>query len=134
MWLNYVCSFRSTFQPRNSQLASDNPKDKAKDYHTELTDIVREYIENRYGIIAMELTSDEILRSYSGLNLGSASTDMLRQILNLADMVKFAKAKPLANEHSLSMTNSYAFVKVGISELEKNVLEPAELDKEESQV
>jgi len=109
-------------------------KDKVKDYHTELTDIIREYIENRYGIIALELTSDEILLSYSGLELDSTSTGLLSQILNLADMVKFAKAKPLANEHSLSMANSYAFVRVGISELERNITEPAELDKEESQI
>ena len=89
-------------------------KDKVKDYHTELTDIIREYIEKRHGIIAMELTSDEILRSYSGLGLDTSSLELLRQVLKLADMVKFAKARPLANEHSLSMANAYALVKEGV--------------------
>ena len=94
----------------------------------ELTDIIREYIEKRYGIIAMELTSVEIIESFSGLGIASPSSDILLQVLGLADMVKFAKAKPLANEHTLSMKNAYEFVLAGVTVVEKEDTEEQALD------
>lgn len=94
-------------------------QDKAKDYHTFLTSIVREYLEARYGIIALELTTDEIIQSFAGLGITTPSSELLRQMLGLADMVKFAKAKPLANEHTLSMEHAYEFIQAGIPPIDK---------------
>jgi len=83
---------------------------KIKLYHTELTDIIREYIEQRYAVSAHEQTSDEIL---SSLKFGIQREDAmlrLRQLLKTADLVKFAKHKPGANENELSMTYAREFV------------------------
>lgn len=83
---------------------------KNKLYHTELTDILREYIEQRYAVAAHEQTSDEIL---SSLKFGIQREDAamrLRQVLKTADLVKFAKHKPGANENELALTYAREFV------------------------
>ncbi len=85
--------------------------DKFKEYHSELTDIIRTYIENRFGIPALEQTSDEVLMSISRSGLvDSTLNEKLKQTLKLADMAKFAKAKPIASENELSLANAYEFV------------------------
>lgn len=82
-----------------------------KEYHTSLTDILRAYIESKMGIAAIEMTTDQILDSYSDLrNMPKDSGEKLRQILSTADMVKFAKSEPLPNEHDRSMSYAVAFV------------------------
>ena len=84
---------------------------RTKDYYTRLSDIVRTYIEGRFGVTAMEMTSDEIL---SGLHKTGFEdnnlVDRLRKFFLLADLVKFAKADPLPDENETSMLDSYLFV------------------------
>ncbi len=92
---------------KNKKLWQEN---KVKLYHTELTEIVRTYIEESFGIIAMEMTSDEILASIDHAGIGGATKTKLRQILSQADMVKFARGKPLASDHELCLSNGYDFV------------------------
>jgi len=85
---------------------------KIKEYHTELTEIIRKYIEERFGIMAMEMTSEEIMESLKdNLEISKRALDKLLQILLLADLVKFAKAQPLPSEHELSLENAITFVK-----------------------
>lgn len=82
-----------------------------KEYHTELTDVLREYIERIYSIKSMEMTSDEILTQLNGLRLEQKSAYTgLQQILRLADLVKFAKWNATPDEHELSLMNAYLFV------------------------
>lgn len=81
-----------------------------KQYYSELSDVVREYLENRYDIHAMEQTSDEILSSLGHLKLRDEDTNMLKQLLLLADLVKFAKANPLSMENELSIDNAVTFI------------------------
>ena len=82
-----------------------------KEFHTELTDILRQYIEARFGVPAMEKTSDEILDElYELAESQKASLANLKQILSIADLVKFAKYHPFADENQLSMVNSRMFV------------------------
>jgi len=83
---------------------------KLKDYYTELTEIVRIYIEKRYKISALEMTSDEIITSFKSVEISNVSSKRLVQIFILADLVKFAKATPLPNEHDISMENAIEFV------------------------
>ncbi len=86
---------------------------KTKEYYSRLTDILRVYIENRFHIPAMERTSYEIFESFTYSNLISQHAfENLKQILSTADMVKFAKAKPLPEKNTLSMDNAYEFVKL----------------------
>jgi len=85
---------------------------KIKEYHTELTEIVRKYIEERFGIMAMEMTSDEIMDSLNErAGISKATLDKLVQIFTLADLVKFAKAQPLPSDHELSFDHAITFVK-----------------------
>ena len=80
-------------------------------FHTELTDILRLYIERRFEVSALERTTDEIIDDlYELAESQKASLNNLSQILRLADLVKFAKYKPLPDENQLSFMNSRMFV------------------------
>lgn len=73
--------------------------DKVKEYYTQMTDILRNYIEERFRTPAMELTTDELLMVASRHKDMIRQTDALATILQTADMAKFAKAQPLPQEH-----------------------------------
>ncbi|TKC06306.1 hypothetical protein [Pedobacter frigoris] len=85
-------------------------QDAIKQYHSELSDVIREYLEKRYGISALEQTSDEILSGLKSREINEEDRNILRQVLQLADLVKFAKATPLNTENELSMNNAISFV------------------------
>lgn len=87
-------------------------KGKTKQYYSEVTDVLRFYIEDRFDIRAMEQTSDETLDAFSlRKNLISEKCySNLSQILKLADLVKFAKYTPLSDDDNLSLVNAYFFV------------------------
>ncbi|MCF8371158.1 MAG: hypothetical protein K9H64_06035 [Bacteroidales bacterium] len=84
---------------------------KFKEYHSELTEIIRVYIEYRYSIMAMEQTSPEIIQQFerNGM-LSPEQFEHLKQMLTLADYVKFAKLVPLPDENELSLKHAYDFV------------------------
>ena len=86
---------------------------QVKEYHTRLTDIVRQFIEEATGIRATEMTSGDIVSSVQRLAFSEATQDIeqLRSIFTTADLVKFAKSEPLPHEHEASMTAAVAFVK-----------------------
>jgi Na+-transporting methylmalonyl-CoA/oxaloacetate decarboxylase gamma subunit len=86
-------------------------KGQIKEYYSKLTEVVRVYIEARFGILAMESTTDEIMEAFriSG-DLNKELKEELFDTLGRADFVKFAKANPLANENEMSLTFAYDFV------------------------
>ena len=84
---------------------------RIKEYHSELTDILRRYLENRFSVMALEMTSQEIMDSITTQNnIHSDSVEKLDHILAIADLVKFAKMQPLPVENDMSMENAVAFV------------------------
>lgn len=85
-------------------------KGQEKEYYTELTDILREYIDRRFNIDAPEMISEDIIASVHLATDTKSATDGLSQILKLADLVKFAKYTPFADENDLSLVNAYLFV------------------------
>lgn len=86
-------------------------RNRDKEYHTELTDVLRVYIEKVFGVTAMEMTSDEILEHLRFLNIENKEVYYkLRQILSLADLVKFARWKATPDEHEQCLSNAYTFV------------------------
>ena len=86
-------------------------KDRIKGYYTELTDILRMYLWNRYSIKTLERTSDEILNSLKKSEFENEDLFLiLRDILKTSDLVKFAKFKPLANENEKYLKESFDFV------------------------
>ncbi|PIF02595.1 MAG: hypothetical protein CR965_00500 [Paludibacter sp.] len=84
---------------------------KTKEYHTELTNILRIYIERVFDIHCMEMTSDEIFNSLSILRREQKeSFTALKEVLTLADLVKFAKWTPQMGENEKSMKMAYHFI------------------------
>ena len=86
---------------------------RVKEYHTQLTDIVRNYLEETYNIPSTEMTSDQTLDAFRGCAAYTEeSSSILQQMLQTADMVKFAKSQPQPYQHDLSMTQAVNFVKL----------------------
>ena len=83
---------------------------KLKAYHSELSETIREYIENRYQVHALEQTTDEIFHHLRYLEITDTEKNKLRQVLMLSDLVKFAKEKPIQSENEQSMSNALEFV------------------------
>lgn len=92
----------------NSQKLWQNNKHKL--YYTRLTDILRQYMEGRWGLAAMEMTSDEIFAALDGMDVPDREFGRLRDILRSADLVKFAKFTPDAGDNETAYTNAYYFV------------------------
>ncbi|MDT8401717.1 MAG: hypothetical protein RQ743_08485 [Bacteroidales bacterium] len=84
---------------------------KIKEYYTELTDILRYYIEIRYNIPARETTSEEILAGLGGENIQEDQLARLKTILRNADLAKFARYKHDAQTNSLALTDAREFVR-----------------------
>jgi len=87
-------------------------KDKIKDYYSELSFIVREYIENRFHLRALEQTTDEIIALINNSSeVTNEQKDKLYGLLFLADMAKYAKQKPIASENEDVLKVAYQFIK-----------------------
>ncbi len=83
-----------------------------KPYYTKLTDTIRRYMERRYNIPAMEMTSYEILDTWKQSERPEEDLSAkLNRLLNLADLVKFAKEKPIASDNEENLDRAYEFVK-----------------------
>ena len=81
-----------------------------KGYYTQLSMILRRYISRRWGVRAMEFTTDEIIIALRDIDIAGISRDNLVTILRTADMVKFAKAEPEAEHNEECYTMAYYFV------------------------
>lgn len=66
-----------------------------KDYHSKITEIIREYFENQFGLPALERTTTESLKLLSKHPQGVKVIDITSQFFSNADLVKFAKFTPL---------------------------------------
>ena len=75
---------------------------KIKEYYSEISEILRTYIDSRFNIIALELTTEEIINKISK-NISSESTKELRTLLLRSDLAKFAKSKPIDVKNNESM-------------------------------
>lgn len=82
---------------------------KNKEYHTDLTDVVRTYIGRRFDVHSTEKTSDETLQAMKPL-IAKELHVRLSEMLQLADFVKFAKYQPLPEENEKALDIAYAFV------------------------
>ena len=85
---------------------------QTKEYHTQLTDVVREYIGRRFDVSSSEKTSDETLREMKPILAEQKPLyEQLRKMLSLADLVKFAKWTTTPDENELSLRTAYDFVR-----------------------
>ena len=104
----HIIALRELDKLRGEKLWQNN---HTKDYYTRLSDVVRTYIEGRFGVTAKEMTSDEILAGLQNTGFEDNNiVNRLRKLFSLADLVKFAKAQPFPDENETSMLDSYLFV------------------------
>lgn len=80
-----------------------------KTYYTQLTDTLRQYIQERFGFNAMEMTSSEIIDHLQSVG-DRKMLDELSELFATADLVKFAKYSTLINENDLNLVNAVNFI------------------------
>jgi hypothetical protein len=104
----HITAFRELEKLKEEELWQ---KGEIKRYYTRLTEILRQYLEDRFSVFSMELTTEETLRALkdSGFRQDN-SYRKLKSILTRADLVKFAKYKPSPEENEISFDNSWEFV------------------------
>jgi hypothetical protein len=103
-------------------------KGEFKAYYTRLTEILRQYLENRYHVYSLELTTSETLSVLlkTGFKKGE-SFDRLKTILTSADLIKFAKHIPVKEENEIHFQNSWDFI--GETKVEEVLAETDESTK-----
>lgn len=86
-------------------------KGEVKEYYSRLSDILRRYLDNRYGISSPELTTDETIRMLQKASVTTgAQMSIIKEILSLSDMVKFAKYVPDSSLHEKCYEDALKFV------------------------
>lgn len=101
-------AFRRLAQLKDKKLCE---QEKTKEYYSELTEILKTYISDRYGTSVLESTSAEtleVLKKEVGKKSDAYSS--MEFIFDIADFVKFAKMQPLPDENAKSMDLAYGFV------------------------
>ena len=83
-----------------------------KQYYSEVTEIIRHFFERRWGIIALELTTDEILLQMKHLPDALTVWKEMETFFITADLVKFAKYEPSPAEHDNEMRSAYEIVRM----------------------
>ena len=104
-------------------------EEDSKEYYTLLTETLRNYIKNRYGFNAMEMTSSEIIdRLIEDSNEEALSE--LREIFSTADLVKFAKYNTLISENDANLVAALEYVNQTKQEVDPNAKPEPEVIKE----
>ena len=103
----HVAAIQALEALHNQKLWQNN---RHKQYYSGITDILRTYIAARWEIGAMEMTSDEIIAAMQPVELPDKARMDLTAILRVADLVKFAKAAPEAEENEACYLKAYYFV------------------------
>lgn len=85
-------------------------KGQEKEYYTRLIDILRDYLQERFGINAMEMTSSQILKALSSNEETRLPHRYMQKVVEIADYVKFAKVRPMPDDNVRSFQNAMQFV------------------------
>ncbi|MCX6174091.1 MAG: hypothetical protein NTZ27_04990 [Ignavibacteriales bacterium] len=94
-----------------------------KQFHSEVTEIVRQYFEERFNFRALEMTSAEILAVLSFMEEGKKIVRTSDNFFSNADLVKFAKFEPMPKVNDEMMNQAYEVVNQTIPAPPKNVSE-----------
>lgn len=103
----YDVAMRALAHIKEEKLWDDGQE---KQYYTTLTDILREYLDGRFGINAMEMTSSQIINALRHTGDATMSKELVAQVLEIADYVKFAKLIPLREDNLRSFEAALKFV------------------------
>ncbi len=86
-------------------------KGQVKEYYIILSDTIRQYVEDQFGVDARESTTGETLQKFRRIAYDdSLLLEMLESLLNLSDLVKFAREDPTPTENETNLNNAYLFV------------------------
>lgn len=104
----HILAYRSLEKLRSEKLWQQG---RYKEYFIRISFIVREYIDNRYGLNSLESTSEETLAMLgsSEMNFDDVG-ECLKDILTLSDLVKFAKHTPEDTDCEICMEHAWNFV------------------------
>lgn len=106
----YVKAIRSLDEIKGGKLWQAGHE---KEYYTRLTDTVRQYLDEEFGIPAMEQTSNETIKAMEGCRkVESKERERMSEMLTTADYVKFAKFTPLQDENARYLDTAYEFVNI----------------------
>ena len=97
-------------------------EEDSKEYYTQLTETLRNYIHERYGFNAMEMTSSEIIERLLQEQDETALAE-LRQLFQTADLVKFAKYTTMINENDANLVSAIDFINQTKVEVDPNLPE-----------
>lgn len=84
--------------------------EKVKEYFTEISHIIRVYLERRFTIPAVESTSGEILEALRKKDFDKQAFKQLKELLEIADLAKFAKYEPLPSENDRALNDAFEVV------------------------
>lgn len=122
----YVKAIRSLDEIKEKKLWQSGQE---KEYYTRLTDTVRQYLDEEFGIPAMEQTSGETLQDLEKCpKVERPERDRLAEMLTTADFVKFAKFTPLQDENARYLNTAYDFVRTTHQRLEAERAEQQRLE------
>ena len=94
---------------------------KVKEYFSSLTDIAREYIEGQFGVNAIEMTTDDILEEIKPLHFSKETYSKLKDTMQVADLVKFAKYSATTLESDTALSNMTEFVNESYAHYQKTM-------------
>ena len=94
---------------------------KVKEYFSSLTDIAREYIEGQFGVNAIEMTTDDILEEIKPLHFSKETYGKLKDTMEVADLVKFAKYSATTLESDTALSNMTEFVNESYAHYQKTM-------------
>ncbi|MFY0675470.1 MAG: hypothetical protein JXQ87_18885 [Bacteroidia bacterium] len=103
----HIFAFEQIEALRNKKLWQQG---NVSQYHFELSNIIRTYIENRYNADALDLTTGELNILCKELKIELSLISKLIDVLKTGDLAKFAKANPLPNENEEAMRVIEEFV------------------------
>lgn len=83
---------------------------REKEYYTDLTDILRSYMDSRFHINAMEMTSTQILHALEHNDDTRLPRRHVKKVLEVADFVKFAAQRPLPDDNVKAFDSAMQFV------------------------
>lgn len=81
-----------------------------REFYTRLTEILREYLDKRFGINAMEMTTSQIKAAIQANESTRMSAKLMNRTLEMADFVKFAKMRPLPEDNTRAFNSAVQFV------------------------
>lgn len=97
-------------------------QNQIKLYYTELSDIVRHYLENRFHLRAPHMSTEEfLLQAKEESSLTTEQKALLREFLTTCDLVKFAKHTPTEDEANFSFQAAKRMIEQTKEETEKKV-------------